>query len=314
MRAIILKEQGGVENFELAIVPVPDVQPDEVLTKNKAVSINPADTIIRTNRQVSWVFGEDKPIIAGWDVAGEVIAVGNQVVDFKIGDEVFGSIKHPHTGKTYAEYVAAPANQLAHKPKNVTYKQAAAATLAILTALQPMQKVGIKKGDRVLVTAAGGGVGHFAVQLAKYYGAYVIAVASAAKRDFLVSLGVDEFVDYQSQNFENVVQGVDLVLEAVKAETHILRSINVVKPGGSIISLWSAITPEINAKATERDINAFYNAVQPGGKDMEFVAKLLEEGKVVPHVSKIFPLEAMADAHLEIEKGHTQGKIIIQVN
>ncbi len=315
MKAIILKEQGGVENFAIVSVPAPEIKPHEVLIKTKVISINPADAIVRANKQVSkLVFGNERPFILGWDVSGEIIAIGNQVQDFKIGDEVFGVVSHPQTGKTYAEYVAASASQLALKPTNITHEQAAVSTLAALTALQPIQKVGIKKGDRVFVTAAGGGVGHFAVQLAKYYGAYVIALASASKKDFVMRLGADEFVDYKTQRFEDIVKNVDLVIEAVKADGHILRSMEVLKPGGNLISLWSGVTAEEATKAKQLDVNAFYNAVQASGENMQFVANLLKEGKLVPHVSKIFALEEMAEAHLEIEKGHTQGKIAIQIN
>lgn len=313
MKAVILSQQGGVENFALVDIPVPEIKTDEVLIKVKAVSINPADAIVRESKQVSWIFGDERPIILGWDVSGEVVKVGEDVQELKIGDEVFGVIRHPHTGKTYAEYVAAPASQLALKPKNISHEQAAVSTLAALTALQPMQKVGIKEGDRVLLTAAGGGVGHFAVQFANYYGAHVIALASTAKADFVIGLGVDEFIDYKKQRFEELIKDVDLVVEAVKTDQHILRSLEVVKRGGNLISLWSHVTPEEAAKAQQLGVNAFYNAIQFSGRDMKFVAKLLEEGKLIPHVSKVFPLEAMAEAHAEIEKGHTQGKIAITV-
>jgi NADPH:quinone reductase-like Zn-dependent oxidoreductase len=314
MKAIILKEQGGVQNFAFVSVPIPEIKPDQVLIKTRAVSINPADTIVRVNKQVKWVFGDDVPLILGWDISGEIIKLGSEVQNFKMGDEVFGVVSHPQTGKTYAEYVAAPASQLALKPTNITHEQAAVSTLAALTALQPIQKVGIKKGDRVFITAAGGGVGHFAVQLAKNYGAYVIALASGSKKDFVMSLGADEFIDYQTQRFEDVIKDVDLVIEAVKANGHILRSIEVLKSGGNLISLWSGITAEEATKAKQLNTNAFYNAVQASGENMNFIANLLKEGKLVPYVSKIFALEEMAEAHLEMEKGHTQGKIAIHIN
>jgi len=313
MRAVILKEQGGVENFEMATVPMPVIKPDEVLVKTKAISINPADAIVRAHENVSWVFGDERPLILGWDLSGEVVAVGSDVHRYKTGDEVFGVIRHPHTGRTYAEYVAAPAADLAIKPAGITHQQAAAATLAVLTALQPMRKVGIKEGDRVLVTAAGGGVGHFAVQLAKYYGAYVIALASASKRDFVMSLGADEFIDYQSQSFEDEVHDLDLVIHAVRTEGHLLRSLEVIKRSGSLISLWSHITDEERQKAIDKGVHAFYNMILPDGDDMKLVARLLEEGTLKPYISKTYALDEIAQAHLDIEKGNTQGKIIINI-
>lgn len=302
---------GGVENFAMALVPIPQIKDDDVLVRTKAISINPADTIVRSNKEVSWVFGNDRPLIPGWDISGEVVGVGSRVTDFKIGDEVFGALRHPYIGRTYAEYVAAPASDLAHKPTNITHEQAAAATLAALTALQPIQKIGIKKGDRVLVTAAGGGVGHFAVQFAKYFGAQVVALASNAKKDFVTSLGADEFIDYQQGRFEDRIADVDLVVEAVKQDGHIQRSMQVIKPGGSLISLWSHVNSEEKAMADHLNVNAFYNMVLSNGQDMNFIARLLAEKKLVPHIAATYPLEAMADAHREIEKGHTQGKIIV---
>ncbi|SFO46319.1 NADPH:quinone reductase [Chitinophaga sp. YR627] len=313
MKAVILKEHGGVENFEIAQVPIPEIKQDEVLIKTKAISINPADALVRENKSVAWIFGDQRPLILGWDVSGEIVAVGSEVQQYKIGDEVFGVLHHPGIGRTYAEYVAAPAADIALKPRNISHQEAAAATLAVLTVLQPMRKVGIKKGDRVLVTAAGGGVGHFAVQLAKYYGAYVIALASTAKKDFVMSLGADEFIDYQHQAFYRELHDIDLVIHAVRTEGHLLRSLEVIKKGGTLISLWSHITAEEQQRATEKGIHAFYNAIVPSGDDMKEVAGLLEKGILKPYVSKVYTLEDIAAAHLDIEKGHTQGKIIINI-
>lgn len=313
MRAVILKKQGGVENFEMTTVQIPEISPDEVLIRTRAISINPADAIVRENESVNWIFGNKRPLILGWDVSGEVVAVGGDVQDYKNGDEVFGVIRHPGIGRTYAEYVAAPATDIALKPGNVTHQQAAAATLAVLTVLQPMRKVGVKKGDRVLITAAGGGVGHFAVQLAKYYEAYVVAVASGGKRDFVMGLGADEFIDYQSQSFEKEVHDMDMVVHAVRTDGHLLRSLEVIKRGGTLISLWSHITEEERQKAMEMGVNAFYNAVQCSGDDMKVVATLLENGALRPYVSKEYTLDEIPEAHLEVEKGHTQGKIVINI-
>lgn len=311
MKAMAINGHGGVENFAMTLAPIPQIKDNEVLVRTKAISINPADTIVRSNKEVSWVFGSDQPMIPGWDISGEVVGIGTKVSDYKIGDQVFGALRHPYIGRTYAEYVAAPAADLAHKPANVSHEKAAAATLAALTALQPIQKVGIQKGDRVLVTAAGGGVGHFAVQFAKYFGAHVIALASKAKQDFVNSLGADEFVDYQQGRFEDRIADIDLVIEAVKQDGHVFRSMQVVKPGGLLISLWSHINKEEKSEADRLNVNAFYNMVLANGQDMKFIAKLLAEEKLVPHVAATYPLEAMAEAHREVEKGHTQGKIIV---
>ncbi|SEW33353.1 NADPH:quinone reductase [Chryseobacterium wanjuense] len=311
---MILKEQGGISNFSLENAPVPELLPGEVLVQTKAISINPADAIVRENKSVHWIFNGESPMILGWDLSGVVIEVGADVKDFKVGDEVFGVIKHPGHGKAYAEYVAAPANHLALKPKNISHIQAAASTLAILTVLQPMRMVGVKEGSRILITAAGGGVGHFAVQLAKYYGAYVIALASASKKEFVMGIGADEFIDYQSQNFEDLTEKVDLAIDGVRTDGHIFRVLNVIKSGGTLISLWSGITSEERERAEELGVNAFYNAIQSSGKDMKLVAQLLEEGSVIPHISKIFEFEQIPEAHKEIESGQTTGKIVIKLS
>lgn len=311
---MILKEQGGIENFSLSDIPLPDVKPDEVLVKIRAISINPADAIVRENENVKWIFNGETPMILGWDLSGEVVETGINVHDFKAGDEVFGVIRHPGHGKTYAEYVAAPASELALKPKAISHTQAAVSTLAALTALQPIRKVGIHKGSRVFITAAGGGVGHFAIQLAKFYGAHVIALASASKRAFVMGLGADEFIDYQTENFEDMVEKVDLVIDSVRTQGHVLRALQVLKPGGTLISLWSHITQEESDMAKALGVTAFYNAIQSSGEDMNFVAQLLEDGFLVPHISKTFEFEQIPEAHLEIESGQTRGKIAVEIS
>ncbi|NUY79626.1 NADP-dependent oxidoreductase [Flavobacterium sp. MAH-1] len=313
MKAMILEEQGGVENFSVASVKIPAISADEVLVKVKALSINPADVILRVNKNVSWVFGGEKPMILGWDISGVVVGVGRNVERFAIGDAVFGAVRHPGHGKAYAEYVAAPADHLAHKPENLSHSEAAASTLAALTALQPVQKVGIKEGSRVFITAAGGGVGHFAIQIAKYYGAHVVALASESKREFVLGLGADEFINYEKERFEDKVSGMDLAIDSVRTPGHVLRSLAVLRKGGVLISLWSGISAQEEKAAKQLGVTAFYNAVQSSGKDMEFLAGLLESRTVVPYISKTYGFLEIPQAHLEIETGQTKGKIIVEM-
>ncbi|MET0636867.1 MAG: NADP-dependent oxidoreductase [Chitinophagaceae bacterium] len=314
MKAVVLSGHGGIETLKLADIPVPEIKPDEVLIEVKAIAINPADTLVRANHSLDWIFNGETNKILGWDVSGVVIKTGSAVDLFTEGDDVFGTINHPGHGRAYAEFVAAPASHLALKPINITHETAAAATLAALTSLQPMQKVGVHKGDRVLITAAGGGVGHFAVQLAKYFGAYVIALASGAKRDFVLSLGADEFVDYKTQKFEDVIQNVDVAVEGVKSDGHILRTLHTVKRGGTLISLWSQITPEEADTAAKLGVHAFYNAIQSSGTDMQLIAELLSSGVLRPHISEVYTLKDISLAHAAIEKNNTQGKIIVKIN
>ncbi len=181
----------------------------------------------------------------GWDISGTVIAGGKGVTQFNIGDDVFGMINFPGHARAYAQHVAAPAHHLALKPANISHEEAAAATLALLTVYQAMTKhVRITAGQRVLIHAAAGGVGHFAVQLAKHFGAYVIGTSSAANRDFVLSLGADEHVDYKTQRFEDVVHNVDFVLDTLGGE-NIVRSLEVIRKGGDIISIPSGLNAEV---------------------------------------------------------------------
>lgn len=173
MKAVILKHAGGIENLQLIDIEKPSIKSDEVLVKVVSISINPVDVKARAYDGVlNWIFGEERPVILGWDVSGEVVEIGKDVTDFKIGDEVFGMVNFFGNGKAYAEYVASPDKHLALKPKNVTHQQAVACTLSASTAYQALVDVAkIKKGDKILIHAASGGVGHIAVQIAKYFGA-----------------------------------------------------------------------------------------------------------------------------------------------
>ena len=313
MKAIVLTTHGGVENLQMTELPVPRPGDDEVLISIKAISINPSETLVRQNKSLEWIFSGETPKILGWDVSGIVIEVGKNVTAFKPGDEVFGMVKHIGHGKAYAEYMTAPASHLALKPDNITHAEAAAATMAALTSWQPLSKIGIKKGDRVFITAAGGGVGHYAVQLAKYLGAHVIALTSEAKRDFVLQLGADEHINYKTQRFEDVIGDVDVVLEALRDE-HLARTLNVIKPGGHLISLFNMVQgTHWEAVAKEKGVTAFYNAVTSSGDDMKIIAGLLEKGLLRSHISKTFKLEDIPLAHLELEKNNTQGKMIIQL-
>lgn len=317
MKAIVLKEQGGVDQLEYTDLPIPKPSGPEVLIKVQAISINPADTYMRKDPNLHYVFNGESPKVLGWDISGTIEQLGSKVQRFQIGDEVFGLINFPtyeHAGhaKGYAEYVVADERYLALKPSNVTHDEAAAATLAALTAWQPMKKAGIKKGDRVFVTAAGGGVGHFAIQMAKYFGAHVIALASDEKKDLVLELGADEFIDYRKTNFWETIEPVDFVFEGLQGD-HIKKSLEMVKRGGQLLSLTSHIKgSELEEFAKIRGVHAYYNAVVSSGTDMEEIADLLKKGHIRPFISKRFALGQMADAHLEIEKGRTAGKIIVK--
>lgn len=316
MKAIILKSQGDVDQLAAVELPVPKPGKDEVLIKVHAIGINPTDIYARQNIALDYIFNNEIPKILGWDVSGEIVKTGKNVSAFKPGDNVFGLLnfptsKTPGHAKAYAEYVIARPEDITLKPDNITHEEAAATPLAALTTWQPLNKIKINRGDRVFITAAGGGVGHLAVQIAKYFGAYVIALASGGKRDFLLNLGADEFIDYQTTNFLDVLAPVDYVIEGLRDE-HISKTIQLVKKGGTLLSLWDYINGnKWEEQAKSRGILAFYNAVVSSGKDMAAIADLLAREKLKPHISNRFRLEEIALAHKEIEKNHTTGKIVI---
>ncbi len=311
MKAIILKDFGGVENLVLAEIPVPTIAADEVLVKLKAISINPVDVKTRSGKGVSALIKDESPIILGWDISGEITEVGADVTGFKPGDEVFAMIDFPKTGKAYAEYVKAKADELALKPAGVSHEEAAAATLAALTAWQAFHSnAPVKPGDRVLIHAASGGVGHYAVQIAKHLNAYVIATSSAANRDFVLGLGADEHIDYKAQPFETATGNIDFVLDTIGGE-YIDRSLQVMKKGGTIISIVSGMNETVTPKANALGINGHNTRVRPNAENMATIAGLLQKGIIKSHVSKVFPFEQMAEAHLQLESGRTVGKVVL---
>lgn len=309
MKSIILKDFGGVDNLVLAELPIPVLQDAEVLIRTKAISINPIDVKTRAGRGAAGAFQDTDPIILGWDVSGIVEASKSNL--FKIGDAVFGMVNFPGQGKTYAEYVVAPASHLALKPNNISHESAAACSLAAITAWQILKSYGqIKKGDRVLIHAAAGGVGHYAVQMAKHLGAYVIGTSSAAKKEFVLSLGADEHIDYQKQALEVATKDIDFVLDSLGGE-NIDHSLNVMKQGATIVSIPSGLNGEVGEKAAAKGMHGFATKAYSSGTDMQEIADLLEKGYVKSHIAQTFKLEEMREAHLSLETGKTQGKIVL---
>ncbi|WP_343685703.1 NADP-dependent oxidoreductase [Chryseobacterium gleum] len=315
MKAVILNEAGSVENLQFTEIDKPVIGNDEVLVKVVSISINPVDVKSRVYEGVlNWIFEEKRPVILGWDISGEVVETGKNVTDFKKGDEVFGMVNFFGKGNAYAEYVAAPAAHLALKPQNINHQQAAAASMAASTAYQALVDVAkIKKGNKVLVHAASGGVGHFAVQMAKYFGAYVIAVSSGKNKEFVLSLGADEHIDYTTENFHEKVQDADIVIDTLQGKT-LSDSVNVVKENGIIVTLPSPEIPEdITDKARERNVNIEFMMVESKKETTEAIAGLLKEGVLKPFVYKTFPFEDLAMAHLEVETNRVAGKVIVNL-
>lgn len=317
MKAIILNEAGGVENLQLTEVETPTIKSNEVLVKVASIGINPIDVKTRRNNDVlNWLFPEERPVILGWDIAGEVVGIGENVKDFKPGDQVFGMVNFFGSGKAYAEYVAAPAAHLAHIPSAFSYPEAAAATLSASTAFQAMTEIGkVKKGDRVLIHAASGGVGHYAVQIAKHLGAYVIGTSSADNKDFVLStLGADEFIDYMKDDIKRIVTDVDVVLDTIAGET-LLNSLEVVKDNGIIITLPSGdIEEKALTKAAEKNVHLQFLLVDSKKETIEAIANLLDSKALKPHIYKEYTgLEEMGKAHTTVESGLVVGKVIVNI-
>lgn len=313
MKAIIIKETGGVENLHIVEIDKPKVNENEVLIETKAIGVNPVDYKVRANEDLlTAIYGEKRPAILGWDIAGVVVETGKNVSKFSKGDRVFGMVNFVGAGNTYAEFVAAPENHLAKIPDTISFQDAAASTLAALTALQVLQG-NIGKNDKVLIHAGSGGVGHFAIQIAKNLGAYVISTSSAKNKHFIKTLGADEHIDYHKTAFQNVLNDLDFVFDMFNGEI-LLNSIKVTKPGGKIISI---PTPEFSEEAqnmaNQKEIDLAFHMVQSSGEGMDTIAKLLENGEINPHVSKLFSFEEMAEAHKYLESGRTVGKVVLQI-
>ncbi|MDR6806345.1 NADPH:quinone reductase-like Zn-dependent oxidoreductase [Dyadobacter sp. BE34] len=317
MKAITLASNGGTENLIFTEIPTPAIKENEVLVRVKAIGINPVDAFVRTHPFALEMFLQPQPgepVIIGWDISGVVEALGKAVTQWKPGDEVFGMVNFRGHGKAYAEYVAAPADQLALKPGNISHEEAAAATLAALTAWQALVTYGkVKTGEKVLIHRAGGGVGHYAVQIAKHFGAYVIGTGSAAKKDFILGLGADEFIDYTATQFEDIVQDADIVIDSLFGD-HIFRSLDAVKEGGRLIALLVPFTDEkLIQKVRAKKVYAHTLNVSSSGEDMGRVAALLRSGEVRSHVSATYAFEDITKAHDEIETGKTIGKIVVSL-
>ncbi len=312
MKAYLLHQAGGIKNLQLEDILRPTPAAGEVLIETKALSLNPVDFKVRPSEEVlTMILGTDeRPVILGWDVAGVVAECGEGVTEFAVGDRVFGMIRFPGHGKAYAESVVSPADQLSLIPEGVSFEAAAATTLAALTAWQVLSPR-VNAGDRVLIHAGSGGVGHYAIQLAKHLGAYVITTSSAKNRDFVLSLGADEHVDYRETRFEDVLSDLDFVLDGMGGDV-LANSMKVVKDGGGIVSLPThEFEPAMAAEAEARDIRLEFVLVASNGDDMKQLASLLKDGTLKVHVSRTLPFSELPEAHRLLESGRTVGKLVV---
>lgn len=310
MKAIVLNEAGSADKLIYQDVEKPVVKSGEILVKIKDIGMNPMDVHIRGNEQILTLFmGSERPVILGWDIAGEVVDKADDVTEFTTGDPVFGFTR----GKGYAEYVAVSTDKMVHKPDNISYREAAAVPVVGITAWEALIKIGnVKKGDRVLIHAASGGVGYMAVQLARYLGATVIATSSGKNRDFVLALGADQHIDYTTEKFYEVVKDVDFVLDPVGGETR-EHSLDVVKKNGTIVSIIPPQFEQAQEKAREKGVNLVLLRGQGDKAQMESLAGLLRDGILKVHISAVYPFSQMAEAHLQIESKRTIGKIVVEL-
>ncbi|MET9777247.1 NADP-dependent oxidoreductase [Streptomyces sp. NPDC006367] len=310
MRAISQDTLGGPEVLREVRLERPEPRPNEVLVRVRAAGVNPTDWKHRANGG----FLGEPPFVLGWDVSGVVEAVGIGVADFRPGDEVFGMLSYPFGHGSHAEYVAAPARGFVHKPAGIDHVRAGALPLVSLTAWQALvERADVRQGQRVLIHAAAGGVGHVAVQIAKARGAYVIGTASAGKHEFLRSLGVDEPVDYRETDVTEAVKDVDVVLDTIGGETS-LRSLRVLRPGGVVVSILPVGSQEFFEEAERLGVRAVRMLVDADRAGMREIAGLVESGALRATVERTFPLSDAAQVHALGDTGRTTGKLVLVVD
>ena len=309
MKAVRIHEFGGPEVLRYEDAPRPDPAGGELLVRVHAASVNPVDW---KSRQSGGIFARagSLPVIPGWDVSGVVEAVGPGVAGWAPGDEAFSLVRFPGIGAAYAEYATVPATEAARKPQSLTHIQAAAIPLVALTVWQVFcEAADLQPGQRVLVHAAAGGVGHVAVQIAKAKGAYVIGTASGRNEAFVRGLGADQFVDYTTTRFEDVVHDVDVVLDTMAGETRD-RSWSVLRKGGILVSILGDPSEEDAARYGARGARVL---VRSHGGQLAEIGRLVDEGRLRPTVGTVLPLHEAARAHELSAAGHARGKIVLEV-
>ncbi|MDF7814029.1 NADP-dependent oxidoreductase [Hymenobacter sp. YC55] len=330
MKAVRLHAFGGPEVLRYEEAPKPEIKAGEVLVRVHAVGINPPDWYLRDGYKSlppEWRPSVTMPLILGTDVSGVVEAVAPDVQGFTVGEEVFGMVRFPslEESRAYAEYVAAPATDLAHKPAGISHVQAAGAPMSGLTVWQYLIELGHAEvnpfqpephrpvplgGKRVLVNGAAGGVGHLAVQVAKWQGAYVIAVASGRQEALLRELGTDEFIDYTKTPAEEVVQEVDLVLDTLGGPST-GRFLRTLKRGGALFPVFLGFADA--EEAAQRGITVSMTQVRSNGSQLAELGRLLAAGTVRVVIDSTFPLAQARQAHERAAHGHIQGKIVLTV-
>jgi len=306
MKAVVAHEYGAPEVLKLEQVPRPQPNEDEALVRVIASGVNPADPLTLSGKYAR-EFGTHLPLIPGYEIAGIVEKTGANITKLKVGDAVYG---YPTFGGGWADYVTVKEWEVAAKPKSLNFADAAAVPMGALTAWQALVDVAkLQPGQTILIHGGSGGVGSFAIQIAKARGARVIATASTANQDLLKQLGADVAVDYTKTKFEDVAKDVDAVLDPVGKET-LARSYDVVKKGGIVISL--VALPD-RAELQKRGVHGAAMSVHPDAEDLTQIAHLIDHGKIKPVVTQVLPLSEAVAAQQQAATHHTRGKVVLRV-
>ncbi|UOY92276.1 NADP-dependent oxidoreductase [Ectobacillus sp. JY-23] len=331
MKAMIIETYGKVP-LRLADMPLPEIGEHDVLAEIHAASINPIDFKIRDGK-VKLLLQYKMPLILGNDFSGVITKVGTKVTRFQVGDEIYGRPRKSRIG-TFAEYIAVHEEDIAHKPKNTSFEEAASIPLVGLTSYQALHDVmHLQKGQKVLIQAGAGGVGTFAIQLAKYMGAVVATTTSEAGTALVTSLGADTIINYKTERFEEVLQDYDAVFDTIGGKT-LEQAFQVVKPGGKIVSvsgvpnarfadeygagffkkqLFTLVSRKLTALEKQHHAEYTFLFMKPSGEQLRIIANLIEAGHIKPVIDKVFSLEDAQQAMTYSETGRAKGKIIIKI-
>lgn len=315
MRAMVIDKTGGPEELVERNIPTAVPAIGEALVRVEAAGVNPIDAKTRAGRGASGLIRE-YPAVLGIDFCGTIVAPAFDTHQFQPGDRVYGMVSVPRLSGSYAEYLTVPVIAIAPAPPTLTGVQAAAVPCAALTAWGCINSVGaLKRGQRVLIHAAAGGVGHVAVQLARLAGAHVVATASERNATWLREIGANEVIDYRTTRFEEATGDIDLVVDLIGNvhDSTGTRSLSVMRPGGLLISVPSGSWPEFRADAAAAGVRATDIKALTNTATLTAIAELIDSGKLTVHVDREFPLEDAAAAHRLLEEGHTRGKLVLSV-
>jgi NADPH:quinone reductase-like Zn-dependent oxidoreductase len=333
MKAFVVKNYGKREKLHLTTVNEPTIKPNEVLVQIHSAGVNLLDSMIK-NGEFKLFLPYKTPFANGHDMAGTIIKVGATVHKFKVGDEVYARTADYHIG-TFAEYIAVNENDLAYKPKNISMEEAASIPLVGLTAWQALVEIAkLKKGQKVFIQAGSGGVGTFAIQLAKHLGAFVATTTSSANTQLVKSLGADLVIDYKKEDFVTILKDYDVVLHSNRDAKVLENSLKIMKQGGILVSLTGPPTSEFakeiglgwhfqtlmsllsmsaRRKAKKLNINFKFLFMRAEGKQLSEITSLIEAEKIRPVIDKVFPFEQTNEAIAYVESSRAKGKIVIKI-